>query len=266
VIASVDLVVIGTFSGAHNAGIYAVAYQGYAVLQQVAAACVPVLVPLLVSIRMAGNEALVLRYFERVMPQLLFLGSLIGGMVVPMVPLTLPLVLGEAFADAAQPLVVLLAALLLFFAASLVAPVMMLNELTRAVGGIAVLAAVTNVVGDLVLIGVMDYGVWAAAAATTASLGVTWAGYLLVSRRALGSNVLPHAFLLAPFAAGLLPALTLSPALALPVGLFGALASGAVILRFLRPFGAAEIEAIGGLHVWPPLHRIAVRLVGLEGK
>jgi O-antigen/teichoic acid export membrane protein len=266
VIASVDLIVIGAFSGAHDAGIYAVAYQGYTVLQQVAGACVPVLVPLLVSIRLARNEALVVRYFERVMPQLLFLGSLIGGLIVPIVPLSVSLLLGNAFGEASQPLVVLFAALLLFFGASLVAPVMMLNELTLAVGGIATLAALTNVVGDVVLIGVLGYGVWAAAVATTGSVAVIWSGYLLVSRRALQSNVFPHPMLFAPFVAGLIPALALSPALALLVGLGASLATGAVVLRLLRPFGAADITTIDGLQVWAPIKRIAVRFIALAGR
>jgi O-antigen/teichoic acid export membrane protein len=266
VIASVDLIAIGAFSGAHDAGIYAVAYQGYTVLQGVTGACVPILIPLLVSIRMARKEALVRRYFERVMPQLLFLGSLIGGLTVSTVPLALPFVLGEGFAESTKPLVILFAALVVFFAASLVAPVLMLHELTRIVGGIAVLAALINVVGDVILIGVLDYGVWAAAASTTASLAVIWGGYLVASRRALGSSTLPHPLFFAPVVAGLVPALALSPRLALLVGLAGTLVTGAAVLRLLRPFGSADIDAIHELQMWPPMQRIAVRLVGLAGR
>lgn len=266
VIGSVDLIVIGAFSGAHDAGIYAVAYQGYSVLQQLAAGCVPVILPLLVSIRMANREPLVRRYFERVMPQLLFIGSVIGGVAVAVAPLIIPLVLGEAFSNATQALIVLVAAILLYYAASLVAPVIMLNELTRVVGAISVLSAAVNVVGDLILIGALGFGVWAAAASTTAAVAIVWVGYLLFARRDLGSTALPNPLLFIPFLAGFIPALALPPGLALIVGSLAALAAGAVVLRLLRLFGTSDVDTIERLQMWAPVRRVALRLVQFAGR
>jgi O-antigen/teichoic acid export membrane protein len=266
VIGSVDLIVIGAFSGPHDAGIYAVAYQGYSVLLQLAAGCVPVILPLLVSMRMANREALVRRYFERVMPQLLFIGSVVGGVAVALIPLIFPLVLGAAFSNASQPLVILVCALLLYFAASLVAPVIMLNELTRVVGAISVLSAVVNIVGDLVLIGVLGFGVWAAAASTTAAVAIVWGGYLLVSRRVLASSTFPNPLLFAPFVAGFIPAVVLSPGLAFVAGALGALAAGVVVLRLLRVFGASDVDTIERLEMWAPMRRVALRLVDFAGR
>jgi O-antigen/teichoic acid export membrane protein len=265
-IASVDLVVIGAFSGRHDAGIYAVAYQGYSVLQQVAVGCVPVILPLLVSIRMAQREQLVRRYFERVMPQLLFIGSVVGGVAVAPVPLLFPVVLGGAFADASQPLVILIAALLLYFAASLLAPVMMLNELTRAVGAISVLSAAVNVAGDIVLIGVFDLAIWAAAASTSAAVAVVWIGYLLVSRRVLASNAVPNPLLFTPFLAGFISALVLPSGAALAAGVVGAVTTGAVVLRLLPLFGTSDLETIERLQMWAPMRRVAMRLVEFGGR
>ena len=265
-ISSVDLIVIGAFSGPHDAGIYAVAYQGYSVLQQLAAGCVPIILPLLVSIRMANREPLVRRYFERVMPQLLFIGSVIGGIAVALIPLIFPLILGNAFANAAEPLVILVAALVLFFAASLLAPVIMLNELTRVVGAISVLSAAINIVGDLVLIGALGLGLWAAAAATTAAVAIVWGGYLLVSRRVLGSTAVPNPLLAVPFLAGFIPALALPPAVAFVVGVLGAMATGVMVLRLLPLFGTSDVETIERLEMWAPMRRMALRLVQFAGR
>jgi len=266
IMASVDLIVIGVFSGAEAAGIYAVAYQGYAVLQGIAGACVPVLVPLLVSIRFADREELVDRYFTRVMPQLVFLGSCLVGLAATTVPLLLPTVLGDAFAGAAQPLVVLLAALLMFFAASLLAPIMMLHERTRTVGAVALRAALFNVVADLVLIGALDLGIWAAAAATAAAVALLWAGYLAECRRSLPSNAVPNPSLFLPAVAGLVPALALPAALALPVGSAVVLTTAAIVLRLVKPFRVSDVDAIRDLRAWAPIERIATRLVALSGQ
>jgi O-antigen/teichoic acid export membrane protein len=170
VFASVDIVVLRVFRGQHDAGVYAVAYQAYTVLSGVAVTATAVFLPLFVSLRIGGRESLVDRYLTSIVPEALFLLAVLAGLAIPFLPALVPLVFGQAFAAASTPLCLLVVGLVFLFAAYSIAPILTLHERTRATAVINGVAALVNLVGDLLLVAVLHVGVVAPAIATTTSL------------------------------------------------------------------------------------------------
>ena len=245
---SVDIVVLRAFGTARDVGIYALAYQSYTTLQSLAVTATIVLIPLFVSLREAGREELVARYFERLVPQAILAVSVAGGLLAPIVVLAVPVVFGADFEDAGRPLALLVAALALFSVASLLAPILMLHERTRETSVINVAALALNVAGDVVLIGVLDAGVAGPAIATIAALALIVAGYVVVARRDLGRGPALSPLLALPLAAGILVPLLLGGAAGIAAGIGATaaatalvlLAPGAVLLAGRRPRRAAR--------------------------
>jgi O-antigen/teichoic acid export membrane protein len=228
---SVDVVVLRAFRTAPDVGVYALAYSGYATLQSLAGTLTVVLIPLFVSLRESGREPLVARYFERLLPEGVLAASALGGVLAPLGALAVPVVFGSGFARAAEPFAILVAAAVALTVASLVAPVLMLHERTRATAAIAIAALVVNVAGDLLLVGVAGMGVDAPAIATTAAVAVMAGGYVAVARRDLGVRPALHPAQVAPLLAGVLVTVLVSA----PLGL----ACAAVLLAVLSPRLAA---------------------------
>lgn len=223
VMSTVDLFVIGFYETATEVGTYAVAYQGYSALAQIASASVVVLTPLFVSMRAAGRGAPIARFVGRGVGQVTFFASVAAGLAAPAMPMVVPALFGAEFREAAVPFVVLLAPAVLLVATSLLAPVLLLHEATRAVSWISVAAAAVNVVGDLVLIGPLGLGTTGAAVATAVAVAVIAGGYMHVAARVAGTVVRwPVIIGLAPVTAGIVLAL------ALPGG-FGAVIGAGVV-------------------------------------
>ena len=210
---SVDVVVLRAFEPLATVGIYAIAFQAFVMLVQLATTITIVVTPLLVSMRHAGREHELSRYLERIVPQAtLVLGGLVA-LAAPFAALLIPVVLGTSFSDAADPLVILLGAWLIRAVASLAAPVLLLHERSGATAAINVGALAVNVCGDIVLVGLLGAGVVGPAIASTLAMVPIAAGYLLVAARATGARTrLPAVVALAP-AAGIVATLVL-PALA----------------------------------------------------
>jgi O-antigen/teichoic acid export membrane protein len=244
---SVDIIVLRAYGTAQEVGIYALAYQSYSMLQTLAVTVTMVLIPLFVSLREAGREELVARYFERLVPQAILASSVLGGLLAPLVVLAVPIVFGAEFRDAGPPLAVLAAALVLFGVASLLAPILMLHERTREVSVINVAALVLNIVGDVVLVGVLEMGILGPAIATVATLAVIVAGYLMVARRDLAAAPVLSPALALPLAAGVLPAVLLDGVAAVAVGLAGAAAAAALVLWRLALFNEQDAELVARL-------------------
>jgi O-antigen/teichoic acid export membrane protein len=258
---SVDIVVLRAYGTAGDVGIYAIAYQSYTMLQTLAITATIVLVPLFVSLREAGREELVGRYFERLVPQGIFVSSVLGGLLAALVVLAVPVVFGEDFRDAGPPLALLVAALVLFAIASLLAPILMLHERTRQTSVINVAALALNVVGDIVLVGVLDVGILGPAIATIATLVVIVAGYLVVARRDLGTTPVLSPMLALPLAAGMLPAVLLDGAGAAAVGLTGAAAAAALVLWRLALFSEQDADLVARLDLPVPIRSRAVAAI-----
>lgn len=258
---SVDIVVLRAYGTAADVGVYAIAYQSYTMLQTLAVTVTIVLVPLFVSLREAGQEELVARYFERLFPQGIFVSSVLGGLLAPIVVIAVPIVFGVDFGDAGRPLALLVAALVLFGIASLLAPILMLYERTRETSGINVAALALNVVLDIVLVGMLDAGVLGPAVATIATLAVIAVGYLAVARRDLGTAPVLSPALALPLAAGVLPAVLLDGAAAVAAGLAGAALAAALVLWRLALFSQQDADLVARLDLPAPIRVRAVAAI-----
>ena len=258
VIQTIDLPLIGIFRGSRDVGLYALAYRAYTVLQQLATVSVAVLTPLFVSMRLAGREHVVRLFAERAVWQVTFLASSAMGLVVPLVPLLVPQLFGARFAGATQPLVILLGATLLLVTANLLAPVLLLHEASASVGLTNGLAAVINIVLDLLLLGVFGLGIWSPAAATVLSVAVIVGGYLRTAHRRSGAVGTARLVALLPTAVALIPALTLDPAPAAEVGVPVVLVVAAAVLVWGRLFRPADAELIAHLDLPRPLRRLVL--------
>lgn len=258
---SVDIVVLRAYGTAHEVGIYALAYQSYTMLQTLAVTVTIVLIPLFVSLREAGREELVTRYFERLVPQGILVSSVLGGLLAPLVVLAVPVVFGADFRDAGPPLALLVAALVLFGISSLLAPILMLNERTRATSVINVVALALNVVADVVLIGVLDVGLLGPAIATIGTLVVIVAGYLVVARRDLQTAPVLSPALALPLAAGVLPAVLLDGAAGVVLGLGGVVVATALVLWRLALFVEQDAELVARLDLPAPIRSRAVAAI-----
>lgn len=258
---SVDIVVLRAYGTAEDVGIYALAYQSYTMLQTLAATITIVLIPLFVSLREAGREALVARYFERLVPQAILVTSVLGGLLAPLVVLAVPVVFGSEFDDAARPLALLVAALVLFAVASLLAPILMLNERTRETSIINVAALVINIAGDVVLIGMLDAGLVGPAIATIAALAVIVTGYLVVARRDLRAGPVLSPALALPLAAGLLPAVLLDDAVGVALGFAGAAGAAVLVLWRVPLFTAQDADLVARLDLPAPIRTRTVTAI-----
>jgi O-antigen/teichoic acid export membrane protein len=260
-IRSVDIVVLRAYRPPEDVGVYALAYQSYTMLTQFCTTITIVLVPLFVSLREAGRTALVERYFERLVPPAALTLSGAGGVLAPLTVVAVPIVFGSAFSDAARPLALLTAAVALLATASLMSPILMLGERTRAIAAISALAFALNVAADFVLIGWLDAGVIGPAIATVATVAVVAAGYFVVARRELATAPALHPALVLPLVAGVLPPLLLPPWPGVPIGVVGA--ALATVLVFWRAplFTAEDAGLIGRLDMPDAWRRRLVRLI-----
>jgi O-antigen/teichoic acid export membrane protein len=265
-IRSVDLIVIGAFAGAATVGVYAVAYQAYGVLQQLTTTSGPVLTPLFVSLRMAEREELVDRYVARAIPQLTLIAATLMGTSVALVGILVPAVFGGSFAGASDPLAVLLLATALGFVANLLSPVIVLHERTSAVGAVNVVAAVINIVGDVVLVGPAGLHLVGPAIATSVAMATIVIGYVLIVRDCTSAHVAFPLTPLLPFFAGAIPAMTLNDALAVPVAIVATALCAAMILLFARPFDRNDLDLISRLDIPRPLKRLTARTLELTAR
>jgi O-antigen/teichoic acid export membrane protein len=266
IIQSVDIVILRVYGTQGQAGIYAVAYQGYGVLQAVATTSTIVLTPLFVSLAAARKQELIGRYVSRAIPQLLFLSAVAAALVVPFLGVVVPIVVGVPFRDAVEPLAVLFTALVFYVCASFSAPILVLNERTRMVAAISLAAAGINVVGDILFVGPLHLGLLGPALATALALGVIAVGYLIVAERCTQTRASRGAvLLLAPLIMATFPVLLLGPWVALALGVSAAILATAAILRWASPFASGDLDMIAKLDIPPSakglilrgLHRVA---------
>jgi O-antigen/teichoic acid export membrane protein len=258
-IQSVDIVILRAYGTRAEVGVYAVAYQGYSVLLQVPTTATIVLTPLFVSLGAAQRHALIGRYVNRAVPQLAFLSAIAVGLTIPLVGIAVPIVFGTSFAAAARPLAVLLTALVFYAYGSYLAPVLIFNERTRAVAAISAAAAVINVSGDVLFVGVLHMGPLGPALATSLALAAIAAGYLIVAERCTNTRVSRRVVLFAPLLAATLPVLFVRPAIAVALGIPAALLATAAILRWRSPFDLRDADMIAKLDMPAAVKRLALR-------
>lgn len=259
VFGSVDVVVLRMFRSQSDVGIYAVAYQAYTVLSAAGVTATAVLVPLFVSLRVAGRSNVIDRYFRASVPQGLFAISVVCGLGAVPVPVLVPIVFGQQFAAAAVPMMVLLAGLAFLFASYLIAPILTLHEKTRATAAINVVAGIINVVADFLLIGLMHMGVLAPAIATSGALLFVFGAFYAKARTTLGSKAVPNPLMLAPLPAGIVPAALLQGVQGVAAGFVGVALAAAGILLCSAPFEARDAEIVAKLDLPDAVKRVAVK-------
>lgn len=252
---SIDIVILRAYRPPADVGIYALAYQSYTMLQQIATTLTIVLVPLFVSLREGGRGELVARYFRRLVPVATLAASVVGGMAGAAAVVALPVVFGTAFEEAARPLAVLAVALVLHGVASLVAPILLLYERAGATGAVNLAAFGVNVAADLVLVGWLDLGVMGPAIATVLALAVIVGGYAAVARRDLGTGPRWNPIVVAPLAAGVLPALAFGGALGAAAGIAAAAAVGVMAAAVHRIIGREDLDLIAQLDLPGPVRQ-----------
>jgi O-antigen/teichoic acid export membrane protein len=266
VFASIDLIALRVFSTQANVGIYAVAYRAYSVLTALAVAATGVLVPLFVSLRLGGRGDLVTRYLVRGVPQGVFVISAVAGVLVPSVPLLVPLLFGPSFGSAADPLCILVVGAAVLCSACLIAPILTLHEQTRATAVINLIAAAINVIGDLILIGVLHVlGVSAPALATTAALFFTLCAFHVRARTLEATDVRLDPALALPLIAGCVPALAFGAVLGAATGVFASLAASMVIVLTRSPIAPDDYELLSRLEM-PSVVRRALRAAAFAGR
>ncbi len=265
VIQAVDVVILGAYRPSRDVGLYAIAYQGYGSLQQLATTATIVLSPLFISLRVASREGLIDRFYERLVPQVLFLTAMAAGLAAPLLRVIVPLVFGRPFGPAARPLAILLLAWTLYAASSFVAPILVLHERSRVIGAVNTVAAIVNVTGDWLLVGVFGVGIVGPAIVTAASVAVIAVGYFYAAADCLDlPRMLPIA-MVAPAAAGVAVALVFDGGLAVAVGVAATLGTAAIAFLLKRPFGAADVELIGKLDIPGPFKRLTLRALARLG-
>jgi O-antigen/teichoic acid export membrane protein len=259
VIASVDIIVLRWFTTQAKVGVYAVAYQGYTVLQTPATSVTAVFLPLFVSLRLANRMDVVERYLARAVPQILLLASAGVGMGAAVLPVVVPLVFGRPFAAAAQPLAILLAALVLMFGAYLMAPILLLHEQTRWTASVTIIGSVINIVGDLLTVAVFHWGGIGPAVATVVSCAFILVGYAWRATGILGCRPMLSIVFALPLAIGITVALLFDSVLPAVGGVAVVGATTAAIIAWRRPFGPEDVELLDRLDVSPTVKRALTR-------
>jgi O-antigen/teichoic acid export membrane protein len=260
VLSAIDIVVLRLFRSEAEVGIYAAAYQAYTKLSLLAVSVTVVLEPLLVSLQIRGRRQIVVRYFERVVPQMLFAIMIFTGLLIPFIPLLVPVAFGPGFAASAGPLAVLSIGLVFLFGAYLVAPILTLHELTRPTAVITAVAAVINIVADFVMVGLLHIGIVAPALATSGALAYMFFAYFERARDVLDSPARLRWALFIPFLAGLGPTLIVGGWLGVLVGVGGVVVTALAIVTYRSPFMREDLDLIEAIRM-PSVLRIAARKV-----
>lgn len=265
VFASIDIFALHTFGTPTDVGQYAVAYQGYTVLAAVGVTATSVFVPLFVSLQLAGRQGLIVRYLDRGVADGTFLIAAVVGAAVPFVRLVVPVAFGHRFAAAAAPLAVLTIGVTFLYATLLVAPILTLHEATRATALINAIAALINVVGDVLLIGVFHVmGIVAPAIATSVALLFMFIAFDWRARRLLSSAGRgPNLAVVTPLIAGVVPTLALRPPVGTAVGVAAAVGTAGAILLWRSPFAADDAQLVAKLDLPGSVKAVAVRLIGM---
>jgi O-antigen/teichoic acid export membrane protein len=262
VMAAVDLITVRAFGSAEEAGVYALAYQAYLVAQYIGGVATAVLVPLIVSLLVAHRQSVVGTFFDRVVPQSLFLSSVGAGLAATLLPLAVPLVFGAEFRAVQSPLALLLVAAALYHGAAVLTPILVAKDMTRALALIGVAAAAINVAGDLLLVGLADLGGVGAALATDTTMAFVLAAYWLVARRTLGSGARPQALVLAPLL-GVVPIAVFESAASSALGAATTIIAALAVLRIAQPFRRSDAALVTALRLPRRAEIVALRAVSV---
>jgi O-antigen/teichoic acid export membrane protein len=254
-----DVTIIRHYLGAAAVGQYSLAHQLMGAVQQIPTTAFPVIVPYLVGAQVAVRDESIRLYLERAVPHAVFAMVVVLSAAVVVGPALVRVVFGPVFAESARALPVLLLAVGWYCVFIGYIPLLNLRESTPGMLAASLVAAATNLAGDLLL--VPAWGVIGAAWATVlAQAGSALVVAAIVQR----ADVFP----LAPVLFHLLP-LTLLVVVHVATESGVVLAAAAVLAAMLcaaaaraqRLGSAADRRLLAGLELpllgrlLPPPHR-----------
>jgi hypothetical protein len=88
-------------------------------------------------------------------------------------------------------------------------------------------------------------------------------GYVVIVRDCTSAHATLPLLPLLPCVAGLVPALALTHAVAVPVAVLATAVCAAVVVRYARPFERSDLELISRLDIPSPLKRLTLRTLEL---
>jgi len=174
-----------------------------------------------------------------------------------------PAMFGPGFEGAGRPMAILLVAVMLLFTTNLLASVLVLHERGGAIAGLNGAAAIVNIVGDVLTVGVFHMGIAGPAVATSLAMLVLLSGFYAVAIRCVGVGWGLNPVVLLPVLAGLVPSLLLSGVVAVASAIASTLICAVLVVRLVRPFGEDDLEMVASLDMPAPLKRLALRGVTL---
>jgi hypothetical protein len=125
------------------------------------------------------------------------------------------------------------------------------------------IAAGVNVIGDLVLVAVFHTGVVAPAIATSSSLVILFGGFYASARNVLRVKAPLPAVVVAPLVAGVVPALVLTGATEIIVGVGAALAATGAVCMWRPPFRRDDVALIAKVRLPDIIRRTLVKVLTL---
>jgi stage V sporulation protein B len=182
----IDIIVIRKYMTLADVGIYAVAYRGMSLIQQIGMLTNVVLGPLLVSFVVTKRDDLIGRYVQRLIPQAmvawtgLLIVCLFAGQIM------VPLLFGDKFVACLPPYFILLCGLAFSGLAIFYGPVFTAYEWIKQSMLINVAMALVNLIADFILVPVL--GLKGAAIATMLSMLVSTMLFLILIAKYLKSR------------------------------------------------------------------------------
>jgi O-antigen/teichoic acid export membrane protein len=188
VIGSVDLWILSAYNRPTVVGAYAAVYRAFTTLMTVVAAASPVLMTLFVSLRLAGRDQEIRDFAERGVPTMVIAGGALAALLIAPAFLLVPVVFGSAFTSASVPFAILIVGVVAYLHCCLLGSVLSAHDRTTDTTRAITVAAVLNVVGDFVAIGLLGAGPSAAAVATSAAGLLMAFGYVRAAARCTGAT------------------------------------------------------------------------------
>ena len=152
VVGSIDIFVIKHYLPEAEVGLYALAYQGLNVLQEVPLAAMTLTLPLLLTFRTENKDHLTRQYLDTVVPGAVFVWGLLLIPVVFLARPLIPLIFPSEFTGSVLSFRILCVALVFVALRSLYYAVYANYDMTRSLSLVSLILAVTNIVADVILV------------------------------------------------------------------------------------------------------------------
>ncbi len=193
----VDIIVIKKYLGLFEVGVYSLAYKIGNFLRQFGLVLNTIFFPLMVGLLSRKRKDLINLYFQRIIPQVVFLWGIILFFIFILSQPLIPIFFGESFAGSVSPFIILLIGYYINIFAMLCSSILVTFELIKQVVLVNFLAMLLNLGFDLLLI--PKIGINGAAIATAMVFIFGGISYFFLTNRLLGLRERRPLFILIPF-------------------------------------------------------------------